>query len=137
MVAICQERPILSFSVIDGTFAKLIGGSGLVKIIAPLPGREGTEIPTIFMPDTVAKILDPHGKLNGEVTSEEIGIAQVRLDTTIEVLPLQLRGSSVNVTLSLWRTLILYPVICEPPSPGIVHDIVTKELLIAVIGARG
>jgi hypothetical protein len=72
-----------------------------------LPGRDATEVPTILMPETMAKILDPHGRLNGALTRELIGIAQVRLDTTIEVLPLQLRGSSVKVTLLLWRTLIL------------------------------
>jgi len=33
-----------------------LGGSGLVKIVAPLPGDESAELPTKFVAITVAKI---------------------------------------------------------------------------------
>ena len=48
-----------------GLFNTLIGGSGIVKITAPLPCSEAKELPIIFLAVTVAKILEPHPTLYG------------------------------------------------------------------------
>lgn len=47
-------RPIVVPLVISATLAKFIGTSGTLKIIAPLPERELTETPLIFVASTLA-----------------------------------------------------------------------------------
>ena len=71
-----QVSPILDASVIRATFARLIGASGLVSIIAPFPGVDASEGPTMLVAIIFAKMLDPHGRENGAIKSFEIGIVQ-------------------------------------------------------------
>lgn len=47
-------------------------------IIAPFTCSESTEVPTTFYADTVANILEPHGKLNGAACKVAIGTVQLR-----------------------------------------------------------
>ena len=58
-------RPILVALVIEGTFDKDLGASGLVSIMPPLPPSDASEEPTTFVAKTVAKTLAPQGKLKG------------------------------------------------------------------------
>jgi hypothetical protein len=47
-------------------------------------------------------ILEPHGKLNGELVRTLIGIKQFLVVTTLELDPLQCVNSVENVILSLY-----------------------------------
>jgi len=58
------------------TSVKLSGASGLVKIIAPLPPVEIPDKPYRFLAWILAKMLDPHGRLNGADVKVEIGTRQ-------------------------------------------------------------
>ncbi len=64
-------------SVIIATFANEVGESGFVKITAPSPGSEMSEGFTTFIAITLAKTLEPQGKLNGDACKVEIGIVQL------------------------------------------------------------
>jgi hypothetical protein len=44
-------------------FESKLGGFGFVKITAPLPDADGTELPTTFVARTVAQTLSPHARL--------------------------------------------------------------------------
>jgi len=46
--------------VSDGTFCSESGASGTRLMIAPLPRSDVKEVPSMFVADTVAKILAPH-----------------------------------------------------------------------------
>ena len=74
-------RPILVAFVIALALANEVGGSGLVKITAPLPGSELSEGFTTLMAKTLANTLEPQGKLNGDVYNVEIGIVQLAPET--------------------------------------------------------
>jgi hypothetical protein len=56
-----QISPTYSEAVIDGIFARSVGASGVVRIIAPLPSSEIKELPTTLIATTLAYILEPHG----------------------------------------------------------------------------
>lgn len=60
-----QVNPICCALLIVNTETKLVGASGLVEIIAPLPMLDTTEYPTLFWAVTLATILDPQVRLNG------------------------------------------------------------------------
>ena len=45
---------------------RLVGASGLVMIIAPLPSLDKSVLPIMFVATILAKIEDPHGILNGD-----------------------------------------------------------------------
>ena len=66
----------------DKFSVKLIGGSGLVTIIAPLPALDYVELPLTFVAITFAKTLDPQVRLNGVDLRTETGIVQDPVDTT-------------------------------------------------------
>lgn len=101
-------------------FAKFIGASGLVTITAPFPWFELVEEPYLFVAKTFAKMLDPHGKLNGDALSVEVIMEQDKPSTTYWLDPLQ-SELVVNVTPSLVRMLIVYAVITDPWLDGATH----------------
>jgi len=53
-VGAVQDMAITEALVIAALFASKVGGSGLVKITAPLPAADATVLPTIFVATTVA-----------------------------------------------------------------------------------
>ena len=55
---------------------RAIGASGFVKITAPFPYADSTELPYWFEAMIFAKMLEPQGRLNGACLSVEIGIEQ-------------------------------------------------------------
>ena len=44
-----QVRPIYVAKVIEGTFAKSVGESGIVNMTAPFPEVDGIELPIILI----------------------------------------------------------------------------------------
>ena len=78
-----------------------------MTIIAPLPGLELDEEPTMFVEITLANILLPHGKLNGAATKIDFGIEQLRAETISALDPLQFVNCVLNETWSLILTLIV------------------------------
>jgi len=63
-------------SVIKGTFARVVGTSGLVKITAPFPDTDSIEGFTRLVAITLARMLAPQGRLNGVVCRVAIGMMQ-------------------------------------------------------------
>ena len=61
-----QVSPIFVASVTRATFARVTGASGLVSIIPPFPGVDASEGLTTLLAMIFAKMLDPHGRENGE-----------------------------------------------------------------------
>ena len=56
--------------------AKVVGASGLVKILTPAPIFEKSEFPKLLVASTFATTVDPHGRLNGVLRSSDTGIVQ-------------------------------------------------------------
>ena len=56
---------------------RLIGASGVVVMIAPLPALDSCEEPYIFLATTLTYTPEPHSSENGEALSEATGIVQV------------------------------------------------------------
>jgi hypothetical protein len=123
--------------VIVGTFEKLVGVSGKVRMIAPLPTGDSGVVPWIFVAVNLVKILEPHGKLNGLAINVAIGIVQEAAAIITELAPSQDVNSWRNVDPSLDRIKILYELTTEPPLYGAVHVIVTKVLSAPVIVVVG
>ena len=78
----------------------LIGGSGFVTIIAPLPEFDYVELPWIFVAITFAKTLEPQGKLYGDAYKVATGILQDLAEITVVEIGSQYTDSVVNVKLS-------------------------------------
>lgn len=55
-----HSSPIWEASVISGKFYKLTGASGIVNIIAPLPGYDISLVPIILVAYNLAQIEAPH-----------------------------------------------------------------------------
>ena len=124
--------------VVAGMLARFWGGSGLVKIIPPLPALARSEVPTTFVAEIVAYMLAPHGKLKGEACRVEIGIVQLRAVMIPAFYPLQLANSAEKVNPSLCLMVIVYAVMGDPPLNGATH--VTTALVFEiteVVGAVG
>ena len=68
---------------------KLIGESGLVTIIAPLPAFDCVELPLIFVAVILAKTLDPQVKLYGDAYKVATGMLHDLVDITVEEIGLQ------------------------------------------------
>ena len=62
--------------VTEGTLAKFLGESGVIRITAPLPPEEVPELPMMFVANTLAKTLDPQGKLKGATVKAATGTRQ-------------------------------------------------------------
>lgn len=60
-----QLKPICVPVVIVGSFAKLIGTSGTLKILPVPPGSEGSDSSYELTAVTVAYTTEPQGRLNG------------------------------------------------------------------------
>jgi hypothetical protein len=73
-----QLRPTETAFVIAGKLAKPTGASGTLKITAPLPASERSELPLTFVARTFAKILEPQIKLRGDPFSAVFAIVQER-----------------------------------------------------------
>jgi len=58
-----QVRPKVDFVLYESTSAKLVGESGVVVILAPLPANEATESPYKLRAITLAKTWVPHSNL--------------------------------------------------------------------------
>ncbi len=86
--------PILDAFVMVLTLASEVGGSGLVNITAPLPESEISEGLTTLMAITLANMLEPQGKLNGDACNVEIGIVQRASVTIWAAAPLQKDSSA-------------------------------------------
>ena len=86
--------PILDALVMALTLASEVGGSGLVKITAPLPESEMSEGLTTLMAITFANTLEPQDKLNGDDCNVEIGIVQRASVTIWATAPLQKDSSA-------------------------------------------
>ena len=83
-------------------------------------------------------MLAPHGKLNGEAYSVEIGIVQLVADIIPALEPLQLANSAEYVNPSLCLIVIEYAVKGDPPLKG--ANQVTTTLVFEtteVVGAVG
>ena len=93
--------------VTSGSSLTLSGASGTVKIIAPFPWSDSSEVPYKLVALTFAKILEPHAKLKGADLSVEMGIKQERLLMIVDVEPLQSVSEIVNVSSSLSLILIV------------------------------
>ena len=78
-----------------GTFARLIGAAGLVKIIAPLPPSDTTEDPLMLVAITFAQIPCPHYMLYGLCVNLTLGIVQFPLSLVAIFAPSQIDLSSV------------------------------------------
>jgi len=74
---------------IDASTIRLTGGSGTRVIIAPFPTEDVRDKPIIFVADTLAKILDPQGKSNGDALRTANGIEQRLIEITASVPPSQ------------------------------------------------
>lgn len=98
--------PIYELVVTNGSFAKLKGASGLVKIIAPLPSTDVAEEPLTLSATITACMLEPQGKLNGAVVKVALGIVHVKSSITVRSPPLQSVSSSLNVRPSTYLNLI-------------------------------
>jgi hypothetical protein len=66
------------------------GASGFVIITAPEPGSDSIEEPIALMATTLAKTLDPQGRLKGGERSVATGIVQLKAVLTELVEPSQL-----------------------------------------------
>jgi hypothetical protein len=64
--------PIWSLFVSATLLSRVCGAVGTVKITAPLPATEKSDVPTILVADTLAKMLEPHSKLYGSALSDSI-----------------------------------------------------------------
>lgn len=69
-------RPICVAVVIDGTFVRFLGESGVIRITAPFPPGEVPELPMMFVAKTFAKTLEPQGRLNGATVKAATGTRQ-------------------------------------------------------------
>ena len=78
-----QTNPILYPIVIEASFYKFTGASGFVIKIAPFPGSDTSELPTMFIACMVANTLEPQFRLNGAAISVETGIIQYKLPITV------------------------------------------------------
>jgi hypothetical protein len=58
--------------------ARFNGASGLVIILAPIPGSEVIEFPTTLLAKALATTLAPQGRLKGGAYRTEIGIVQLK-----------------------------------------------------------
>jgi hypothetical protein len=126
--------PIWLLEVIAATFESEVGDSGFVKMIAPLPDAETTDVPTILIALTLACIDDPQGKLKGAACNFDIGMEHV---SSVLAVMSHVVFSEAKDTLSLYLISTLYPVMGVEPSPGNVQVITTLLLLTAVEGADG
>lgn len=131
-VACTHVSPIWLLEVIDAIFASEVGGPGFVKMIAPFPDAEATDVPTILIALTLAYIDDPQGKLKGVACNVDIGMEHV---SSVLAVMSHVVLSEAKVTLSLFLISTLYPVMGVEPSPGKVQVITTLLLLTAVDGA--
>jgi len=80
----------------------VFGASGFVKMVAPLPTLETKEFPYKFVAYTLAKILDPQGRLNGAALRVAVGIVQLVVSITSTLPPWQFVISVLNVTPSTY-----------------------------------
>ncbi len=76
--------------VIATLFARLIGASGIVRMIAPFASLENAELPTKFVALTLAQTLEPHAKLNGVLLSVVAGKVHCAEDMIVDYVPAQL-----------------------------------------------
>ena len=76
--------------VMEETFDKDVGASGLVSSMPPLPGSDASEEPTTFVAKTFTKTLAPQGKFKGADYSTWIGMVQVIAAIIAASAPLQL-----------------------------------------------
>jgi len=74
--------------VIAGTLTRFLGASGVMSIIAPLPASEVPELPITFYARTVAKTLEPQGRLYGETVRAVTGTRHDEALTTPAEAPL-------------------------------------------------
>jgi hypothetical protein len=115
----CQTNPILSSSVIERTFAKLIGASGTNCIIAPPPTSESGDSPYTLYALTLTLIAEPStDKLNGAEVKVSMGIVHSVTLIMVESDPSQ-STSSVAYVLSDYLNQTLYPVMGVPLSDGL------------------
>ena len=107
--------------------------------MAPFPPFETTESPLTFVAKTLAQMLDPQGRLNGETTRAVVGITHDFALTILDLEPSQFVRSVVYVILLLVRIVIMYDKIIAPLFAGSVHEIVTESVMLekVVIGAEG
>ena len=77
-------------AVLAATFSyKNRGASGFVKILAPLPGSDSSELPYAFCAITLAYTCEPHARLNGAAFSTVEGTVQKITPVAENVLPSQ------------------------------------------------
>jgi hypothetical protein len=86
---------------------------------------------------TIAKMLDPYARFNGEVINVAIGIEQVLVFTIVVSVPSQVTRDVVNVRSSLSFTVIVYVVIGKPLMSGRSQLKTTFDPSIVVVGADG
>lgn len=75
--ALLHVKPRVDFVLSEVSSAKLIGESGVVVMIAPLPVLDSSEEPYRFKATTLALTLDPHSSEYGVDLSTVTGIMHV------------------------------------------------------------
>lgn len=85
----------------------MVGASGTVKIIAPLPAVDTDELPYTFVAVILAKMLLPQSIEKGVAFSTEIGMVHALAYTIVKSDPLQLISSVENFERSFYLISIL------------------------------